>query len=76
MATVQWPVGEARWMDGIVTDSEAECRQRIDTQSEREHIVESAQELEALVLDVDCMPSWWFEHHRPSVIELQPGHRT
>jgi len=63
-------------MDGIVTESEAECRSHIDTQSEREHIVESAHGLEALVLDVDCMPAWWFEHHRPSVIELQPGHRT
>ena len=76
MATAEWPVGEARWMDGIVTDSEAECRSHIDTQSEREHIVGSARELEALVLDVDCMPSWWFEHHSPSVIVLQPGQDT
>ena len=63
-------------MDGIVTESEAECRSHIDTQSEREHIVESAQELEALVLDVDCMPSWWFEHHQPEPIRLRPGHTT
>ena len=76
MATAEWPVGEARWMDGIVTDSEAQCRQYIDTQSEREHIVKRAQELEALVLDVDCMPSWWFEHHSPGVIVLQPGQDT
>jgi hypothetical protein len=76
MATAEWPVGEARWMNGIVTDSEAECRSHIDTQSEREHIVESARELEALVLDVDCMPAWWFEHHGPEPIRLRPGHTT
>ena len=76
MATVQWPVGEARWMDGIAADSEQECRQYIDTQSEREHIVKSARELEALVLDVDCMPDWWFEHHAPEPIRLRPGQST
>jgi hypothetical protein len=69
-------VGEARWMDGVVTDSEQECRSHIDSVTEREHIVESARAREALVLDVDCMPSWWFDHHRPSVIELQPGQST
>ena len=76
IATVQWPVGEARWMDGIVTDSEVECRSHIDTQSEREHIVRSAQEAGAHVLDVDCMPAWWFEHHGPEPIRLRPGHTT
>jgi hypothetical protein len=76
MATVQWPVGEARWMDGIVTDSEAECRRHIDSVNEREHIVRRAQEHEALVLDVDCMPAWWFDHHAPEPIRLRPGHTT
>jgi peptide subunit release factor RF-3 len=76
IATMEWPVGESRWMDGIVTESEVECRQYIDTVNEREHIVGSARELEAVVLDVDCMPDWWFEHHQPSVIQLRPGHTT
>ena len=76
IATVEWPVGEARWMDGIAADSEQECRSHIDSRNEREHIVRRAQELEALVLDVDCMPDWWFDHHRPSVIELRPGQDT
>ena len=76
IATVQWPVGEARWMDTIATDSEQECRQYIDTVTEREHIVTSAQEAGARVLDVDCMPAWWFEHHGPEPIRLRPGHTT
>ena len=76
MATAEWPVGEARWMDGVVTDSEAQCRQYIDSVTEREHIVESAQEQEAQVLDVDCMPAWWFDHHRPEPIRLRPGQST
>jgi hypothetical protein len=76
IATVQWPVGEARWMDGVVTDSEAECRSHIDSVNEREHIVRSAQRQEALVLDVDCMPAWWFEHHSPEPVRLRPGHST
>ena len=76
IATTEWPVGEARWMDGVVSDSEAECRSHIDSVNEREHIVRSAQERGAQVLDVDCMPDWWFQHHRPSVIELRPGQDT
>ena len=76
MATVEWPVGEARWMVGIVTESESQCRQYIDSVNEREHIVTRAREQEAPVLDVDCMPSWWFEHHSPGVIVLQPGQDT
>ena len=76
MATAEWPVGEARWMDGVVSDSEAECRSHIDSVNEREHIVGSARELEAVVLDVYCMPAWWFAHQRPSVIQLQPGQST
>ena len=63
-------------MDGVVSDSEAECRSHIDSVNEREHIVGSARAMEAVVLDVDCMPAWWFEHHRPSVIQLQPGQST
>jgi len=76
MATAEWPVGEARWMDTIVAESEAQCRQYIDSVTEREHIVESAQELGAQVLDVDCMPAWWFEHHQPEPIRLRPGQST
>jgi hypothetical protein len=76
IATIEWPVGEARWMDHIEADSEQECRSHIDSRNEREHIVTRARELEALVLDVDCMPSWWFEHHAPEPIRLRPGHAT
>ena len=76
MATAEWPVGEARWMDGVVSDSEAECRSHIDSVTEREHIVTRARELEAQVLDVDCMPAWWFEHHAPEPVAIRPGHST
>ena len=76
MATAEWPVGEARWMDHIEADTEVECRSHIDSVNEREHIVTRARELEALVLDVDCMPDWWFEHHAPEPIRLRPGHTT
>jgi hypothetical protein len=76
MATVEWPVGEARWMDHIVSDSEAECRSHIDSVNEREHIVTRAREQEAVVVDVDCMPAWWFEHHGPEPIRLLPGQAT
>ena len=76
MATAEWPVGEARWMDHIRADTEAECRSHIDSVNEREHIVESARAIEAQVLDVDCMPEWWFEHHAPEPVVLRPGQDT
>jgi len=73
IASSQWPIGEARWMDNIVTSSEADCRTYIDTQSEREYIVVAAKEQRTIVLDLDCMPEWWFEHHAPTTISLRPG---